>query len=394
MTAPGKMFIGGVSPSTDEVTFESYFKEFGTLTSCKLMMDQATGRGRGFGFIEYADASSVQSVLNAAPHSIDGKQVEAKQNTPRPRGGGAAPSYGGGSYGGGYGSGGPSYGGNGGGYNGGGGGGQKFDNAKKIFVGGIDFNATDVDVRQYFNTNIGEVADVILVPDKNDHTKNHKGFGFVTFLDESSVQKAINQRDHVINGRKCEAKSATSNTKSNNGGGGGGGYNGGGAPGYQQQPQQPYNGGGSYYGYGQQPAVSSGYGGYGQSGYGGYGQANYYGQQGAAVPATTAAAASTGYGGYGNYVQPVQAVPQASGDQSAAAPANQGYGVGYGGYGNYAYQPAAQQGGAPTGAPAPATAVPAADAPSSGGALPSGSYKAASGGTAGSATNSYHPYSR
>ena len=356
MTAPGKMFIGGVSPSTDEVTFESYFKEFGTLTSCKLMMDQATGRGRGFGFIEYADASSVQSVLNAAPHSIDGKQVEAKQNTLRPRGGGSK-------------------------------------NAKKIYVGGIDFNATDVDVRQYFNTNIGEVADVILVPDKNDHTKNHKGFGFVTFLDESSVQKAINQRDHVINGRKCEAKSATSNTKSNNGGGGGGGYNGGGAPGYQQQPQQPYNGGGSYYGYGQQPAVSSGYGGYGQSGYGGYGQANYYGQQGAAVPATTAAA-STGYGGYGNYVQPVQAVPQASGDQSAAAPANQGYGVGYGGYGNYAYQPAAQQGGAPTGAPAPATAVPAADAPSSGGALPSGSYKAASGGTAGSATNSYHPYSR
>jgi len=37
----------------------------------------------------------------------------------------------------------------------------------------------------------------------------------VIFLDESSVQKAINQRDHVINRRKCEAESAMSN----NGGG-------------------------------------------------------------------------------------------------------------------------------------------------------------------------------
>ena len=78
-----------------------------------------------------------------------------------------------------------------------------------------------------------------------------------------------------------------------------------------------------------------------------------------AVLATTAAT-STGI----SYSQPALA----SGDKSSMS-ANQGYSD-HGGL----YQPVAQQGGAATGAPA--------DAPSSGGAVPSGSYKAASGGAA------------
>ena len=134
----------------------------------------------------------------------------------------------------------------------------------------------------------------------------------------------------MSNERKFEAKNATSNTKSNNGGGGD-------APGYQQVNN---NGSSSCYGYGQQPAVSCGYGGDHQSGYGGYGQAKYYGQQGVA----TTAATSTGYSGYS---QPAIA----SGDKSSTTmPANQGY-SGHGGYDGYTYQPVTQQGSAATGCP-------------------------------------------
>lgn len=165
----GKSHFGqGISFLTDEADFKSHFKKFGKIASCKLMTDEATARCLGFGFIEFANSSAVQSVLNSAPHYIRRKNLSVTQYTPSPPG--------------------------------------SYFSKLQVFVYGIDSNATEFHVRQYFNDHIGEVGKVELVPDKNDPTKNHKGFGFVYFLDESSSQRAIKQRFHVINGKTCEAK--------------------------------------------------------------------------------------------------------------------------------------------------------------------------------------------
>nr|CAB3253725.1 heterogeneous nuclear ribonucleoproteins A2/B1-like [Phallusia mammillata] len=79
----------------------------------------------------------------------------------------------------------------------------------KIFLGGISMDTKENDVKQYFDQ-YGTVLEVVFVVSKTDPSKPHKGFGFVTFEDESSVEQAIALHYHTINNKKCEAKKAES----------------------------------------------------------------------------------------------------------------------------------------------------------------------------------------
>ena len=58
----------------------------------------------------------------------------------------------------------------------------------KVFVGSIDFNATEKDVEEAFQP-YGEIVHVILLRDKE--TQKSRGFGFVTFKEKHSVEAAI-----------------------------------------------------------------------------------------------------------------------------------------------------------------------------------------------------------
>jgi RNA recognition motif-containing protein len=53
----------------------------------------------------------------------------------------------------------------------------------KVFVGGLDFNLTSEELKDHFQRNFGEVHDAIIL--KDIYTGKSRGFGFVTFKDES-----------------------------------------------------------------------------------------------------------------------------------------------------------------------------------------------------------------
>eukprot|EP00565_Helicotheca_tamesis_P003409 CAMPEP_0185732060 /NCGR_PEP_ID=MMETSP1171-20130828/14829_1 /TAXON_ID=374046 /ORGANISM="Helicotheca tamensis, Strain CCMP826" /LENGTH=220 /DNA_ID=CAMNT_0028401451 /DNA_START=98 /DNA_END=760 /DNA_ORIENTATION=- len=70
----------------------------------------------------------------------------------------------------------------------------RFVGDAKLYVGNLDFRATEEDLFEEFSK-IGEVGDVTIVTD--NETGRSKGFGFVTMFTKESGEKALEQLDGV-----------------------------------------------------------------------------------------------------------------------------------------------------------------------------------------------------
>ena len=78
---------------------------------------------------------------------------------------------------------------------------------KKMFVGGLPPDVNDEVFRNYFEQ-FGEVDDSVVILDKE--TNRPRGFGFITFKDEDTADKVLeNYEKNIINGKWVECKKAT-----------------------------------------------------------------------------------------------------------------------------------------------------------------------------------------
>ncbi|XP_042500154.1 glycine-rich RNA-binding protein 2, mitochondrial-like isoform X2 [Macadamia integrifolia] len=112
-----KVFIGGLSYSTDDQSLREAFTSYGEVVEARVIMDRETGRSRGFGFVTYTSSEEASSAIQALDgKDLHGRMVKVNYATDRAGGFRSGGGYGGG--GGGYGGGG--YSGGGGGYGGGG----------------------------------------------------------------------------------------------------------------------------------------------------------------------------------------------------------------------------------------------------------------------------------
>lgn len=71
-----KIYVGNLSFNTDETQIEQLFAPLGTVESVKLIRDHATGRSRGFGFVEMADDQG-----RAACEALDQREFEGRRLT-------------------------------------------------------------------------------------------------------------------------------------------------------------------------------------------------------------------------------------------------------------------------------------------------------------------------
>ncbi|XP_062189017.1 heterogeneous nuclear ribonucleoprotein 1-like isoform X1 [Phragmites australis] len=176
----GKLFVGGISWETDEERLREYFGRFGEVTEAVIMRDRNTGRARGFGFVVFSD-SGVAERVTMDKHMIDGRMVEAKKAVPRDDQSIASKNNGSS-----IGSPGPG-------------------RTRKIFVGGLASNVTEVEFRRYFEQ-FGVITDVVVMYDHN--TQRPRGFGFITYDSEDAVDKALHKNFHELNGKMVEVKRA------------------------------------------------------------------------------------------------------------------------------------------------------------------------------------------
>lgn len=79
-----KLFVGNLSFNTTENDLQDMFAAHGTVTETNLMMDRATGRPRGFGFVTMSTPEEAQTAAEALNgHSQDGRALTV--NLARPR---------------------------------------------------------------------------------------------------------------------------------------------------------------------------------------------------------------------------------------------------------------------------------------------------------------------
>jgi cold-inducible RNA-binding protein len=104
-----KLYVGNLSFNTAEADLRRLFEQYGTVTSCSLIMDKFTGKSRGFAFVEMStSAEAAKAIAELGGKDLDGRALtvnEAKPREDRPRGGGGGYGGGGGGGGGGFGGG-------------------------------------------------------------------------------------------------------------------------------------------------------------------------------------------------------------------------------------------------------------------------------------------------
>ena len=95
-----KLFVGNLSFKTTENDLQDAFAAHGTVVEANLMMDRATGRPRGFGFVTMGSPEEAQKAIEAMNGaSLDGRALTVNLARPKedrpPGGGGGRRDFGG-----------------------------------------------------------------------------------------------------------------------------------------------------------------------------------------------------------------------------------------------------------------------------------------------------------
>lgn len=236
-----KLFVGGLSWETSDKELKEHFGQYGDIESINVKTDPNTGRSRGFAFIVYKSADSIDKVVAAGDHVINNKKVDPKKAKAR---------------------------------------------HGKIFVGGLTTEISDDEIKTFFGQ-FGNIVDVEMPFDKQKNQR--KGFCFITFDSEQVVNELLKTPKQTISGKEVDVKKATPKPDNMQMGGPMGGRGG-----MRGPPPRGMRGGrggpGGPKGYGQGWGGQGGYGGGGYGGgggQGGYGYGDYYGDW--------------GWGGYNSY---------------------------------------------------------------------------------------------
>ncbi|KAK9862706.1 hypothetical protein WJX84_008352 [Apatococcus fuscideae] len=161
-----KLFLGGLSWETNEEKVRRHFEKYGELQEVVVMRDRMTGKPRGFGFVTFKDKDAAERVCQE-PQVLDGRQIDAKRSVPQ----------------------------------------EQKPRSKKIFVGGLAPDTDEDQFQEYFER-YGKVTEAQIM---QDHTSGRsRGFGFITFEDESSVEQCFAAGSmHQLGNKRVEVKTAT-----------------------------------------------------------------------------------------------------------------------------------------------------------------------------------------
>ncbi len=90
-----KLYVGNLPYETGEVELQTLFARAGHVERVTVMRDAATGRGRGFGFVEMSsDDEAQQAISELNDYQLGGRGLKVNEARPKTSSGGSAPSRG------------------------------------------------------------------------------------------------------------------------------------------------------------------------------------------------------------------------------------------------------------------------------------------------------------
>ncbi|PSS01837.1 UBP1-associated protein like [Actinidia chinensis var. chinensis] len=166
-----KLFVRGLAWNTTSETLYAAFQEHGEIEEGAVIMDKATGKSRGYGFITYKDMESAQSALKAPSKLVDGRMAvcnlacESLSSTSVPP-----------------------------------------DQAqRKLYIGGLSPDTTSEMLLFFFGRH-GEIEEGSVAYDKD--TNKSRGFGFITYKTVEAAKKAMDDPQKTLGGRNITVKLA------------------------------------------------------------------------------------------------------------------------------------------------------------------------------------------
>jgi len=81
-----KIYVGNMSYDTDEATLKDLFATYGEVLSTKVIIDQFSGRSKGFAFVEMADDKcAMQAISELNGKDFGGRNIKVNEAEDKPR---------------------------------------------------------------------------------------------------------------------------------------------------------------------------------------------------------------------------------------------------------------------------------------------------------------------
>ncbi|OKL58202.1 hypothetical protein UA08_06769 [Talaromyces atroroseus] len=199
------LFVGNLSWNVDEEWLRREFEEFGELAGVRIMTERDTGRSRGFGYVEFADAAGAKAAYEGKKDAeIDGRTInldyakprDNNNQAPREKAQNRARSFGD----------------------------QTSPESNTLFVGNLSFGVDENAVREVFQEQ-GDIRGIRLPTDPE--SGRPKGYGYVEFSSVDEARQALTDLQGTeIGGRSIRLDFSTPRAQGDGGRGGRGGFGG------------------------------------------------------------------------------------------------------------------------------------------------------------------------
>lgn len=91
-----RLYVGGLPYQTTEEELINLFQQVGNVATATIIIDRATGRSKGFGFVEMGDSQEAQdAIARLNGTSLGNRTITVNEAQERPAGGGGGGGRGG-----------------------------------------------------------------------------------------------------------------------------------------------------------------------------------------------------------------------------------------------------------------------------------------------------------